>query len=123
MADRYNSDKLRWSLIPVDVMEELIAVAEMGAKKYGKDNWQQPPYMTRDDILDSLYRHIAARREGELVDSESNKQHMAHAMWNCMALLAYDLRDYFAKDIPVALPQYVLGFPSEFAHITTEWTG
>ena len=110
MATRDNTDKLRWSLIPVDAIEELLAVAESGARKYGKDNWQQPPYLTLDDIMDSLYRHIAARRTGEMFDGESMKFHMAHAMWNCMALLAYDLRGYFSDklyvhDEPFVLPE------------------
>ena len=99
MATRDNTNKLRWSLIPIDAMEELLTVAEYGAKKYGKYNWQQPPYLTFDDILDSLYRHVAARRMGVMFDGESMKFHMAHAMWNCMALLTYDLRGYWEEHV------------------------
>ena len=99
MATRDNTDKLRWSLIPVEAIEELVAVAEMGAKKYGVNNWQQLPYLTKDMILDSLYRHIAARRKGEMIDHESKLYHMAHAMWNCMSLLTYDRCGYLVEDI------------------------
>lgn len=35
------ADKPRMSLVPMDVLWQVIAVLEFGAKRYGNDNWQK----------------------------------------------------------------------------------
>lgn len=72
---RYNSDKLKWLLLPVECIEEVIRILMKGAIKYSPDNWKLS-VNTDDhdrfvnDRLESIYRHLASIRLGEVYDDE-----------------------------------------------------
>ncbi len=84
---RYNEGKLRYDLICPEQLKGLASVYTYGAKKYLPHNWSRgQAYST---ILASLKRHIAAFEAGEDYDAESDCHHMAHAMWNCGALISF----------------------------------
>lgn len=84
---RYNEGKLRYDLICPEQLKGLASVYTYGAGKYPAGNWcKGQAYST---ILASLKRHIAAFESGEDYDAESKCQHMAHAMWNCGALISF----------------------------------
>jgi hypothetical protein len=84
---RYNQGKLRYDLICPEQLKGLASVYTYGATKYKPHNWSKgQAYST---ILASLKRHIAAFEAGEDYDAESKCQHMAHAMWNCGALISF----------------------------------
>lgn len=83
-GDRYNKDKLRWSLVDWKTLEGMVRVLEFGAAKYDVDNWKKG--LLAKDILDSLMRHIVALQQGELVDLESNLSHADHIQCNAMFL-------------------------------------
>ena len=84
---RYNQGKLRYDLICPEQLKGLASVYTYGAGKYSLWNWAKgQAYST---ILASLKRHIAAFESGEDYDAESKCQHMAHAMWNCGALISF----------------------------------
>lgn len=84
---RYNQGKLRYDLICPEQLKGLASVYTYGAGKYPAGNWcKGQAYST---ILASLKRHIAAFESGEDYDAESKCQHMAHAMWNCGALISF----------------------------------
>jgi hypothetical protein len=78
--------KLRWSLLPLDGVEEIVKVLEHGAKKYSVDNWK---YVENgvERYWDSLVRHIMAWKKGEIIDPESGFSHLAHAGCNVLFLL------------------------------------
>ena len=41
---KYDQDKLQWSLMPWDALEETVRVLMYGAKKYPEpDNWKRVP--------------------------------------------------------------------------------
>lgn len=75
-ALRFNSQKLRWNLLPVECLEELIKILTKGAVKYGDFNWKKS-LNTSDhsaffqDRIESIYRHLAEIRKGEKFDEES----------------------------------------------------
>lgn len=87
-ALRYNSWKLRWSLVDWKSMEPMIKVLEYGAKKYtvgdvsGEENWKKP--MDKKQILNSAMRHLIAMMNGEDNDPESGLPHVGHLMCNAM---------------------------------------
>lgn len=60
-------------------------VKELGAVKYARDNWKiggKPDY----EYLDAALRHITSFMSGETFASDTGCTHLAHAMWNIMAL-------------------------------------
>jgi hypothetical protein len=74
---KHDGGKLRYRLLPVNAVRELLKALEHGAKKYGDDNWHKC-----DDPLryyDALNRHVEAWRDGEQADEESGLSHLAHA--------------------------------------------
>lgn len=95
MANRFNAGKVKWSLLPWDALQEACKVFMMGALKYGAFNWCTPPYLSFDDITDSLHRHMYERQNNRLKDKESGLLHSAHMVCNALFLLTYDLRGYF----------------------------
>lgn len=74
-ALRYNSGKLRWMLLPVECIEEVIRILMKGAIKYSDGNWKLS-VNTDDhdkfvnDRIESVYRHLAKMRAGEIYDDE-----------------------------------------------------
>jgi len=89
-AMRYNEGKTRYGLIPSHWLRALAEVLTRGANKYGPNNWMKG--MDPDFMIDSMERHIQAFRSGQRYDEESGNHHLAHAAWNCLALMTYDLR-------------------------------
>ena len=82
-------DKLRWDLLPMEEIEDIVRVYHAGAKKYGPNKWQN---------LDNgfeRYRaaaagHLMEYMKGERVDSDTGCFHLAQYAWNCIAMLWYD---------------------------------
>lgn len=85
---KFDSGKLRYGLIPPEVLKALASVLTYGAKKYKPDNWKEVDDTSR--YVDALYRHLEAWRSGELKDSESGLSHLAHALTNVSFLLYFD---------------------------------
>lgn len=83
-ADRFNTDKLKWSLVSWKAMEPLVEVLMFGAKKYAPNNWKKGLAVT--EITESLIRHVHAFIEGEDNDPESKLSHIGHIMCNAMFL-------------------------------------
>ena len=72
--------KARWDLLPWDLVEQTVDVLTFGADKYAPEAWRQET--KSDDYFAALMRHIVAYRKGEVIDPESGKTHLAHAMCN-----------------------------------------
>jgi hypothetical protein len=87
-ALRYNNGKRRWSLVHYKSLEPMIEVLEYGAKKYtvgdvpGDHNWKKG--LKKEEILESLQRHLAELMDGDTHDSESKIHHIGHIMCNAM---------------------------------------
>jgi len=82
---KYDTKKPRWSLVPLNVIEDIVRVATFGAEKYEDNNWK---YVEPgpDRYFSALMRHLAAWQAGEANDPETGLSHLAHAGWNVMAL-------------------------------------
>ncbi|QHJ84311.1 MAG: hypothetical protein [Caudoviricetes sp.] len=75
---KHDSDKPRFSLLPLKQVWDIVAVLEFGAKKYAPDNWQKVPD-AENRYFDAAMRHLCAWRSGEKRDPETNLPHLAHA--------------------------------------------
>ena len=98
---KYDNGKLRWGLLPLEPIQEVIKVLMAGSKKYthevdgeivsGDDNWKKI-----DDIpnryYDALMRHITAWKIGEKKDEETGKSHLAHAICCLLFMLWSELK-------------------------------
>ena len=81
-ALRYNEGKMDWSLVHYKSMEPMIQVLMFGAKKYAPKNWMKG--FTRESILNSAQRHMAALLDGQEDDPETKLSHAGHIMCNMM---------------------------------------
>ena len=95
---RFNAGKLRYDLLPPDAIEELTKVMTMGAEKYAPRNWEKG--FNWMDCYASMARHQMAWLLGEDRDPESGHLHMAHVMWNAMAITAFMRRGKGTDDRP-----------------------
>ena len=73
-----DSDKPRWSLLPLRPVKEIVRVLTFGAKKYTDNNWIKVDNPS-DRYFSAMMRHIEAHMNGELLDEESHLYHLAHA--------------------------------------------
>ena len=85
---KFDENKLRHDLIPPFAYLELIKVYTFGVKKYDDWNWAKGIKYSR--IIGALLRHTFYWLAGEKIDPETGIHHMAHAAWNCLALVHYD---------------------------------
>ena len=87
---KYDGDKLRWDLLAWDAIEAIVDVYTYGAKKYADNNWQ---LIDKERYFAALCRHLVAHRKGEKVDAESGRSHLAHAAWNAITLLWFEMNE------------------------------
>ena len=84
LAERFNDDKIKWSLVSWKALEPMVKVLMFGANKYSPNNWQKG--LKYSEISDSLQRHLNAFMEGQDDDPESKLSHLGHLMCNAMFL-------------------------------------
>ena len=85
---KYDSKKLRLSLLPFKAVEEIAEELQYGSEKYDDDNWRKCDDLSR--YQDAALRHLFAAFQGERLDSESGKTHLAHAACCVMFLMELD---------------------------------
>jgi hypothetical protein len=79
--------KPRWTLLPMEPLEDVVRVLTVGATKYAPGNWMRVPD-AEPRYLDAAFRHLAARVRGEILDPETGKPHLAHAVC-CLLFVAW----------------------------------
>lgn len=87
---RWNAGKARWDLLPFDALVEVVSVYTKGADKYKDRNWEKG--MSWGICIAATFRHFTSWLLGETNDKETGCNHLAHAVWNLLALLTYQLR-------------------------------
>jgi len=88
-AGRFNTDKVRYDLVAPWAMDQIAKVYTYGTIKYDDDNWWKG-LKWKKDVLGCVFRHVWKWVRGEKYDDESGLHHLAHAAWNCMALMEYE---------------------------------
>ena len=79
-------DKLRWELLPLEDMEDIVRVYTAGANKYGANKWQNLPDGYQR-YKAALFRHLVEYEKGNWLDNETNCIHLAQVAWNAIAML------------------------------------
>ena len=76
---KYDQEKADWSLVDLQIVEDMAMVLTHGAKKYDRHNYYK---VEAHRYLAALMRHLTAWQNGELTDIDSGLHHLAHAMTN-----------------------------------------
>jgi len=87
---KYDEGKPDLSLLPSQALIEITRVLEHGRDKYGAYNWAKGMNWTR--LISAAMRHLFAFKDGEDVDSETGRSHLAHLACCAIFLLEYKLR-------------------------------
>lgn len=92
MGIKYDSEKLKWHVVPFRELTEVVRVLNFGAKKYSAEGWKGlDDYNNR--YFDAAMRHLIAWRENEIIDPESGYHHTAHAICNLLFLMYKNMED------------------------------
>ena len=86
-AVKHDGGKAGYHLLPSDALEEIVAVLDYGANKYGERNWEKGMQWSRP--FSACMRHLWAWWRGEEKDPESGLSHLAHAGCSILFLLSY----------------------------------
>jgi hypothetical protein len=81
--------KLRWDLLPIDMIEEIVKAYTAGAVKYSANSWQEVENGT-ERYYAALLRHLVEWRKGNEIDSDTGCKHMAQVAWNAITLMWLD---------------------------------
>ena len=84
-------DKLRWDLLPLETIEEIVKVYHEGAKKYGENTWQNLPD-GYNRYKGAMMRHLVLHEKEEIFDKETGCRHLAQVAWNAIAMLNCSLQ-------------------------------
>ncbi|RAU21088.1 hypothetical protein CU669_15145 [Paramagnetospirillum kuznetsovii] len=89
-ARKDDDGKLSYSLLPPDALAELVAVYNLGARKYSRGNWANGMEWHR--VFDAMQRHSWAFWNGQNVDPVDGQHHLASVAWAALTLIAYQKR-------------------------------
>lgn len=78
--------KLMWELLPLEDIEDIVAVYTAGAVKYGADQWQNLPDGYRR-YKAAMLRHLVEFEKGNWTDPDTGCIHLAQVAWNAIAIL------------------------------------
>ena len=85
---KHDSDKLVWSLLPLEVLRDVVKVLMYGAKKYAPDNWKY--VKPKERYYDAGMRHLDAWQAGKNKDPETGLNPIAHAICCLIFLLWHE---------------------------------
>lgn len=86
-GQKFDKDKLDWTLLPWKEVEQVLQILEFGAKKYSRDNWK---HIEPARYEKAAMRHLISYVTGELNDPETGKSHLAHLVCNALFLMWND---------------------------------
>lgn len=95
----FKDGKLRWDLLPLEEIEDIVRVYTAGSKKYGDNTWQNLPNgLARYKA--AMLRHLVEYEKGNAIDEETGCKHLAQVAWNAIAMLWISNHKTFKKATP-----------------------
>jgi len=98
MPEKHDTGKLRWDLVPLPGMEEVVRVLTDGAERYGDNNWFRGEGLEYSRLFAAVQRHLAAWWQGEDNSPDHGFHHLAHAASSLLTLVTYHKLDYQGVD-------------------------
>lgn len=85
----FQDGKLRWDLLPLEEIEDIVKLYTAGSIKYGDNNWQglENGYQR---YKAAMLRHLLEYEKGTKIDEETKVNHLAAVAWNAIAMLYLD---------------------------------
>lgn len=83
---KYDNEKLRWDLLPLEDIEDIVKVYTEGVKKYAPNSWQNLPD-GYNRYKAAMFRHLLEYEKGNIIDEETGCKHLAQVVWNAIAML------------------------------------
>lgn len=81
--------KLRWDLLPLGPLEEVVKVYTYGSIKYDDWNWYKG--LSYSECFAAMFRHIKKYSwEKEVIDKENHAHHLASVAFYCLCLITFD---------------------------------
>ena len=87
---KFDGGKIRYGLLPPLALKATADVLTFGAEKYEPDNWKDVPD-SLNRYFDAAQRHMWDYKQGEQIDSDSGRHHLAHAICCLMFLYEHDI--------------------------------
>lgn len=72
----FKDKKLRWDLLPLNLIEDVVRVYTAGAEKYGANRWQNLPD-GYNRYKAAMLRHLVEFEKGNEIDEETLNNHLA----------------------------------------------
>jgi hypothetical protein len=88
-----DADGERWDLITPIGLRRVAATYAEGAARYGERGWEKG--MPASDLINHALRHVYLYLAGD-----SSEDHLAHAVWNLLAVMHFEERQPELIDIP-----------------------
>lgn len=89
----FQDNKLRWDLLPLEEIEEVVKVFHAGAKKYGPNRWQNLPD-AYNRYKAAMFRHLMEVERGNAKDEDTGCLHMAQVVTNALFMLHVKMKEY-----------------------------
>ncbi len=86
-------DKLRWDLLPMQDVEQVVRVLHAGAKKYGPNNWKNLPDAYQR-YKGAMFRHLMEVEKGNAIDEDTGCLHIAQVVTNALFMLHVKRKEY-----------------------------
>ena len=88
---KHDKEKLKYHLIPWQVMEGMAAILTFGANKYSPGGWKllADPEKRYED---AMWRHLMEYKKGNRLDKDSKMPHLWHCVTNLAFLIYFDMR-------------------------------
>lgn len=103
----FKDHKLRWDLLPLEEVEDIVKVFTSGSIKYGDNTWQglENGYQR---YKAAMFRHLLEYEKGTEFDEETGCRHLAQVAWNAISMLYLSKRKEIEKPEPIdILKDYV----------------
>ena len=88
---KYDANKLRYDLINITALEEVIKALMFGANLYGDGNYRLVKNK-RIRYWSAAMRHLTEYKKGSRKDTDSKLHPLAHAIVDCLFIIEQDMK-------------------------------
>ena len=84
---KHNQGKIKWRLLPIEPVEDIIRTMMHGEIKYSADNWKR--CNDPEEYYDAAMRHMTKLKTEGLIDLDSKEDQLYHAACAAANMIFY----------------------------------